>query len=281
MQISDLAGWLRDLDEPSVAPLLASLRQSLDSFVEIGLGYLSLDRPSGSLSGGEAQRTKMIRHLGSALTDITYVFDEPTIGLHPHDIQRMNTLLLQLRDKGNTVLVVEHKLEAIAIADHVVDLGPGAGAAGGAVCYEGTVAGLRSSGTLTGRHLHDSAAVKPSVRTPSGVLEVRGACLHNLSDVDVDIPLGVLVVVTGVAGSGKSSLIHGSVSGGAGVVSVDQGAIKGSRRSNPATYTGLLEPIRKAFAKANGVKPALCSAPTPRVRARTATARASSTPTWR
>jgi excinuclease UvrABC ATPase subunit len=260
MQISDLAAWVRGLDEPSVAPLLAKLRHTLDSFVQIGLGYLSLDRSSGSLSGGEAQRTKMIRHLGSSLTDVTYVFDEPTIGLHPHDIQRMNDLLLQLRDKGNTVLVVEHKPEAIAIADHVVDLGPGAGTAGGEVVFEGTLDGLRASGTLTGRHLDDRASLKPSVRTPSGVLEVRGAATHNLQDVDVDLPLGVLVVVTGVAGSGKSSLIHGSVSGRDGVVSIDQGAIKGSRRSNPATYTGLLEPIRKAFAKANGVKPALFSA---------------------
>jgi excinuclease UvrABC ATPase subunit len=260
MQISDLADWVRDLDEPSVAPLLAALRHSLDSFVEIGLGYLSLDRPSGTLSGGEAQRTKMIRHLGSSLTDVTYVFDEPTIGLHPHDIQRMNDLLLQLRDKGNTVLVVEHKPEAIAIADHVVDLGPLAGTGGGEVVFEGTVEGLRSSGTLTGRHLDDRASVKPSVRKPSGVLEVRGAGTNNLQDVDVDIPLGVLTVVTGVAGSGKSSLIHGSVSGRDGVVSVDQTAIRGSRRSNPATYTGLLDPIRKAFAKANGVKPALFSA---------------------
>ena len=243
-----------------MAPLLAALQNTLDSFVEIGLGYLSLDRSSGTLSGGEAQRTKMIRHLGSSLTDVTYVFDEPTIGLHPHDIQRMNDLLLQLRDKGNTVLVVEHKPEAIAIADHVVDLGPGAGTGGGEVVFEGTVEGLRASGTLTGRHLDDRAALKPSVRAPSGVLEVRGASTHNLQDVDVDIPLGVLVVVTGVAGSGKSSLIHGSVSGRDGVVSVDQAAIKGSRRSNPATYTGLLDPIRKAFAKANGVKPALFSA---------------------
>jgi excinuclease UvrABC ATPase subunit len=259
MQISDLAAWVRGLDEPSVAPLLAALGESLDSFVEIGLGYLSLDRPSGTLSGGEAQRTKMIRHLGSALTDVTYVFDEPTIGLHPHDIQRMNDLLLQLRDKGNTVLVVEHKPESIAIADHVVDLGPGAGTAGGEVVFEGAVEDLRSSDTLTGRHLDDRASLKPSVRTPSDVLEVRGASTHNLQDVDVDIPLGVLVVVTGVAGSGKSSLIHGSVSGRDGVVSVDQGAIRGSRRSNPATYTGLLDPIRKAFAKANGVKPALFS----------------------
>jgi excinuclease UvrABC ATPase subunit len=260
MQISDLAQWVRALDEPSVAPLLAKLQHTLDSFVEIGLGYLSLDRSSGTLSGGEAQRTKMIRHLGSALTDVTYVFDEPTIGLHPHDIQRMNDLLLQLRDKGNTVLVVEHKPEAIAIGDHVVDLGPGAGTAGGEVVFEGTVDGLRASGTLTGRHLDDRAALKPSVRTPKGVLEVRGAATNNLQNVDVDIPAGVLVVVTGVAGSGKSSLIHGSVVGRDGVVSVDQGAIRGSRRSNPATYTGLLEPIRKAFAKANGVKPALFSA---------------------
>ena len=259
MQISDLAEWVRGLDGPSVAPLLATLLHTLDSFVEIGLGYLSLDRPSGTLSGGEAQRVKMIRHLGSSLTDVTYVFDEPTIGLHPHDIQRMNDLLLQLRDKGNTVLVVEHKPEAIAIADHVVDLGPGAGVGGGEVVFEGTVEGLWGSGTMTGRHLDDRASLKPSVRTPSGVLEVRGASTHNLQDVDVDIPLGVLVAVTGVAGSGKSSLIHGSVSGRDGVVSVDQAVIKGSRRSNPATYTGLLEPIRKAFAKANGVKPALFS----------------------
>ncbi len=259
MQISDLAQWVQGLDEPTIAPLLATLRHTLDSFVEIGLGYLSLDRPSGTLSGGEAQRTKMIRHLGSALTDVTYVFDEPTIGLHPHDIERMNTLLLQLRDKGNTVLVVEHKPEAIAIADHVVDLGPRAGTAGGEIVFEGTVEGLRASDTLTGRHLDDRAALKPAVRTSSEVLEVRGADSHNLKDVDVDIPLGVLVVVTGVAGSGKSSLIRGSVSGREGIVSVDQGAIRGSRRSNPATYTGLLDPIRKAFAKANGVKPALFS----------------------
>ena len=260
MQISDLAGWVGGLDDPSVAPLLAGLHHSLDAFVEIGLGYLSLDRPTGTLSGGESQRVKMIRHLGSSLTDITYVFDEPTIGLHPHDIARMNDLLLQLRDKGNTVLVVEHKPEVIAIAEHVVDLGPGAGAAGGEIVYQGTVEGLRTSGTLTGRHLDDRAHLKGSVRTRTGVLEVRGANAHNLRDVDVDIPLGVLVVVTGVAGSGKSSLIHGSISGRDGVMSVDQTAIKGSRRSNPATYTGLLEPIRKAFAKANGVKPALFSA---------------------
>ena len=260
MQISDLAEWVRGLDEPSVAPLLTTLEGTLDSFVDIGLGYLSLDRPSGTLSGGESQRTKMIRHLGSSLTDITYVFDEPTIGLHPHDIQRMNDLLVRLRDKGNTVLVVEHKPETIAIADHVVDLGPGAGTAGGEVMFEGTVDGLRASGTITGRHLDDRASLKPSVRTPAGVLEVRGAGTHNLQDVDVDIPLGVLVVVTGVAGSGKSSLIHGSVSGRDGVVSVDQTPIRGSRRSNPATYTGLLDPIRTAFAKANGVKPALFSA---------------------
>jgi excinuclease UvrABC ATPase subunit len=260
MQISDLAQWVRELDEPSVAPLLENLRRTLDSFVEIGLGYLSLDRPSGTLSGGEAQRTKMIRHLGSSLTDVTYVFDEPSIGLHPHDIQRMNGLLQQLRDKGNTVLVVEHKPEMIAIADHVVDLGPGAGAAGGEVVYEGTVEGLRASGTLTGRHLDDRASLKPAVRTPTGYIEVRGASTNNLRDVDVDVPLGVLVVVTGVAGSGKSSLVHGSVSPREGVVAIDQGAIRGSRRSNPATYTGLLEPVRKAFAKANGVKPALFSA---------------------
>ncbi len=260
MQISDLAKWVRGLDEPSVAPLLEALRDTLDSFVEIGLGYLSLDRPSGTLSGGEAQRTKMIRHLGSALTDVTYVFDEPTIGLHPHDIQRMNDLLIRLRDKGNTVLVVEHKPETIAIADHVVDLGPGAGTAGGTVCYEGTVNGLRASKTLTGRHLDDRSALKESVRQPTGTLEVRGANTHNLQDIDVDIPLGVLAVITGVAGSGKSSLIHGSVAGRDGVVTVDQAPIRGSRRSNPATYTGLFDPIRKAFAKANGVKPALFSA---------------------
>ncbi len=260
MQISDLAGWVRGLDEPSVAPLLTALAETLDSFVEIGLGYLSLGRPSGTLSGGEAQRTKMIRQLGSSLTDVTYVFDEPTVGLHPHDIQRMNDLLLRLRDKGNTVLVVEHKPETIAIGDHVVDLGPGAGTAGGTVCFEGTVEGLQASGTITGRHLGDRAALKETVRAPAGTLEIRGATTHNLRDVDVDIPLGVLVVVTGVAGSGKSSLIRGSVSGRDGVVSVDQAPIRGSRRSNPATYTGLLDPIRKAFAKANGVKPALFSA---------------------
>ncbi len=260
MQISDLAEWVRGLDQPSVAPLLKSLGDTLDSFVGIGLGYLALDRPAGTLSGGEAQRTKLIRHLGSSLTDVTYVFDEPTIGLHPHDIARMNDLLLQLRDKGNTVLVVEHKPEAIAIADHVVDLGPRAGTEGGKIVFEGTVEELRSSGTLTGKHFDDRASLKPSVRTSTGALEVRGADTHNLRDVDVDIPLGVLVVVTGVAGSGKSSLISGSVAPREGVVSIDQGAIKGSRRSNPATYTGLLEPIRKAFAKANGVKPSLFSA---------------------
>jgi excinuclease UvrABC ATPase subunit len=260
MQISDLAEWVRGIDEPSVAPLLTALQQALDSFAEIGLGYLSLDRPSGTLSGGEAQRVKMVRHLGSSLTDVSYVFDEPTTGLHPHDIQRMNTLLLRLRDKGNTVLVVEHEPETIAIADHVVDLGPGAGAAGGAVCFEGSVGGLRASSTLTGRHLSDRTALKEAVRTPAGALEIRGATAHNLRDVDVDIPLGVLVVVTGVAGSGKSSLVDGSIPADAGVVSMDQGAIRGSRRSNPATYTGLLDPIRKAFAKANGVKPALFSA---------------------
>jgi excinuclease ABC A subunit len=259
LQISDLAVWVRDLDEPSAAPLLAGLRHLLDAFTEIGLGYLSLDRPAGTLSGGEAQRTRMIRHIGSSLTDVTYIFDEPTIGLHPHDIERMNRLLVQLRDKGNTVLVVEHKPEMIAIADHVVDLGPGAGAGGGEVVYEGTVEGLRASGTITGRHLDDRATLKPEVREPAGMLEVRGASTNNLRDVSVDIPLGVLVVVTGVAGSGKSSLIDGSVAGREGVVVVDQGAIRGSRRSNPATYTGLLEPIRKAFAKANGVKPALFS----------------------
>jgi excinuclease UvrABC ATPase subunit len=260
LQISDLAEWAASLDEPSVAPLLANLRRLLDSFVTIGLGYLSLDRPSGTLSGGEAQRTKMIRHLGSSLTDVTYVFDEPTVGLHPHDIQRMNELLLRLRDKGNTVLVVEHKPETIVIADHVVDLGPGAGTAGGEIVFEGTIEGLRASGTLTGKHLDDRAQLKGSVRASTGALEIRGATAHNLQNVDVDIPLGVLVVITGVAGSGKSSLIHGSVASREGVVSIDQGAIRGSRRSNPATYTGLLDPIRTAFAKANGVKPALFSA---------------------
>ncbi|WP_055711901.1 ATP-binding cassette domain-containing protein [Streptomyces torulosus] len=260
MEIRDLAEWVRALDEPSVAPLLAKLRHTLDSFVEIGLGYLSLDRASGTLSGGEAQRTKMIRHLGSSLTDVTYVFDEPTVGLHPHDIERMNKLLLRLRDKGNTVLVVEHKPETIAIADHVVDLGPGAGTAGGTVCFEGTVEGLRGSDTVTGRHLDDRAKLKDTVREATGHLEIRGATANNLQDVDVDVPLGVLCVVTGVAGSGKSSLIHGSIPAPEGVVSVDQTPIRGSRRSNPATYTGLLDPIRKAFAKANGVKPALFSA---------------------
>jgi excinuclease UvrABC ATPase subunit len=259
MQISDLADWVGDLRDPSVAPLLTGLQHLLDSFAEIGLGYLSLDRPASTLSGGEAQRTKMIRHLGSSLTDVTYVFDEPTIGLHPHDIERMNNLLLQLRDKGNTVLVVEHKPETIAIADHIVDLGPEAGTGGGMVCYEGDLAGLRGTDTVTGRHLDDRATLKESVRAPSGALEVRGASTHNLQDVDVDIPLGVLCVLTGVAGSGKSSLVTGSVLTKDGVVSVDQGAIRGSRRSNPATYTGLLEPIRKAFGKANGVKPALFS----------------------
>ena len=260
MQITDLAQWVRGLDEPGVAPLLTALRDALDAFVEIGLGYLSLDRPSGTLSGGEAQRTKMVRHLGSALTDVTYVFDEPTVGLHPHDVARMNDLLLRLRDKGNTVLVVEHKPEAIAIADHVVDLGPGAGTAGGHVVYEGTVEGLRAADTLTGRHLGYRATLKPEVRTPTGALEIRGASTHNLRDVDVDVPTGVLVVVTGVAGSGKSSLVHGALARRDGVVTSDQTAIRGSRRSNPATYTGLLEPVRKAFAKANGVKPALFSA---------------------
>ncbi|MFF8482145.1 ATP-binding cassette domain-containing protein [Streptomyces antibioticus] len=260
MQITDLAAWIRGLDEPSVLPLLTTLGQTLDSFVEIGLGYLSLDRPAGTLSGGEAQRTKMIRHLGSSLTDTTYVFDEPTTGLHPHDIQRMNDLLLRLRDKGNTVLVVEHKPEVIAIADHVVDLGPGAGSAGGTVCFEGTVEELRAGDTVTGRHFDDRASLKDTFRKPTGALEIRGASTNNLQDVDVDIPLGVLTVVTGVAGSGKSSLLHGSIPADAGVVSVDQSPIRGSRRSNPATYTGLLDPIRKAFAKANDVKPALFSA---------------------
>ncbi|KRF09376.1 daunorubicin resistance protein DrrC [Arthrobacter sp. Soil782] len=259
MQISDLADWLRDLKEPTVAPLLKGLQHLLDSFADIGLGYLSLDRPAGTLSGGEAQRTKMIRHLGSSLTDVTYVFDEPSIGLHPHDIERMNRLLLQLRDKGNTVLVVEHKPETITIGDHVIDLGPGAGTKGGTLCFEGTVEGLRKSDTITGRHLDDRARLKDTVRPAAKALEVRGASTHNLQNVDVDIPLGVLCVVTGVAGSGKSSLIHGSVAKRDGVVVIDQGAIRGSRRSNPATYTGLLEPIRKAFAKANAVKPALFS----------------------
>ncbi len=260
MQISDLAGWVRELDQPSVAPLLGALRHTLDSFVEIGLGYLSLDRASGTLSGGEAQRVKMIRHIGSALTDVTYVFDEPTTGLHPHDVQRMNALLGALRDKGNTVLVVEHEPEVIEIADHVIDLGPGAGSSGGTVCFEGSVEGLRASDTITGRHLGYRAGLKPMTRRPAGSLEIRHATQHNLRDVSVDVPLGVLCVVTGVAGSGKSSLIHGSMPRGAGVVAIDQAPIKGSRRSNPATYTGLLDPIRNAFAKANGVKPALFSA---------------------
>jgi excinuclease ABC A subunit len=260
MQVTDLAEWVRGLSLPGAGPLLAALSANLDSFVALGLGYLSLDRPSGTLSGGEAQRIKLLRHLGSSLTDVTYVFDEPTIGLHPHDIQRMNSLLKELRDKGNTVLVVEHKPEAIEIADHVVDLGPGAGTDGGEICFEGTVEGLRASGTLTGRHLDDRASLKPTVRVAKGAIEVRGAAANNLKDVDVDIPTGVLTVVTGVAGSGKSSLIQGSVSPREGVVSIDQSAIKGSRRSNPATYTGMLDPIRKAFAKANGVKPALFSA---------------------
>ena len=260
LQVTDAATWLRSVDDKGVAPLVVNLLHLFDSFVEIGLGYLSLDRPSGTLSGGEAQRTKMVRHIGSALTDVTYVFDEPTVGLHPHDIERMNHLLIELRDKGNTVLVVEHKPETIEIADHVVDLGPGAGTDGGTICFEGTVEGLKASGTLTGRHLDHHAALKETVRTPTGTLEIRGADAHNLQHVDVDIPLGVLCVVTGVAGSGKSSLVHGSIPAGAGVVSIDQGAIHGSRRSNPATYTGLLDPIRTAFAKANGVKPALFSA---------------------
>ncbi len=260
MQITDLAAWLHGLDEPSVGPLLDGLRDAVDAFVEIGLGYLSLDRPTGTLSGGEGQRVKMVKHLGSSLSDITYVFDEPSTGLHPHDIERMNRLLLRLRDKGNTVLVVEHKPEVIAIADHVVDLGPGAGTGGGTLCYQGPVDGLRASGTVTGRHLDDRVAVKPTVRKPTGVIEIRGADQHNLQDVDVDVPLGVLTVVTGVAGSGKSTLVHGSLSHRDDVVTVDQSGIRGSRRSNPATYTGLLEPVRKAFAKANGVKPALFSA---------------------
>ncbi|MCT9622098.1 excinuclease ABC subunit UvrA [Curtobacterium sp. C2H10] len=260
MQITDLAAWLRGIDEPTVGPLLDGLRDAVDSFVEIGLGYLSLDRPTGTLSGGEGQRVKMVKHLGSSLSDVTYVFDEPSTGLHPHDIERMNGLLLRLRDKGNTVLVVEHKPEVIAIADHVVDLGPGAGTNGGALCYEGPVGGLRTSDTVTGRHLDDRVSVKDVVRERTGVLEIRGADAHNLQGVDVDVPTGVLTVVTGVAGSGKSTLIHGSLSPRDGVVAIDQGAIRGSRRSNPATYTGLLEPIRKAFAKANGVKPALFSA---------------------
>src|SRR5690606_12368355 len=260
MQITDLAAWIRELDDPNMAPVVTALGDNLASFVELGLGHLSLDRPSGTRSGGESQRIKMLRHLPSSLTDVTYVFDEPTVGLHPHDTDRMNRLLLQLRDKGNTVLVVEHKPETIRIADHVVDLGPGAGTDGGRVMFEGTVEGLRASDTVTGRHLDDRVSVKDDVRTPTGALEIRGADAHNLQDVDVDVPLGVLVVVTGVAGSGKSSLVEGSISPREGVVTIDQSAVKGSRRSNPATYTGLLEPIRKAFAKANGVKPALFSA---------------------
>ena len=260
MQISDLADFVRKIDDPSVGPLLATLRETLDSLVEIGLGYLSLDRESGTLSGGEAQRVKMVRHLGSSLTDVTYVFDEPTVGLHPHDIQRMNNLLLLLRDKGNTVLVVEHKPEVVEIADHVVDLGPGAGPSGGRICFAGDVAALRASDTLTGRHLDHRARLRDEPREPTGHLEIRGASTHNLKNVDVDLPLGVLTVVTGVAGSGKSSLIHGSLPRREGVAVVDQSAIRGSRRSNPATYTGLLDPIRTAFAKANGVKAALFSA---------------------
>lgn len=260
MQITDLAAWVATIDDPAVAPLVAGLTQALDSFVDIGLGYLSLGRSSGTLSGGEAQRTKMIRHLGSSLTDMTYVFDEPSTGLHPHDIQRMNDLLLLLRDKGNTVLVVEHKPEVIAIADHVIDLGPGAGRHGGRIMYEGDVAGLRASDTVTGRHVDHRAQLKPATRTRTGAIEIRGANLHNLKDVDVDVPLGILTVITGVAGSGKSSLIHGSLPPSAEVVVVDQTPIKGSRRSSPATYTGILDDIRKAFAKANGVKPALFSA---------------------
>ncbi|RFU37329.1 excinuclease ABC subunit UvrA [Actinomadura logoneensis] len=260
LQITDLAAFVRKLDAPSVAPLLATLRETLESLVEVGLGYLSLDRASGSLSGGEAQRVKMVRHLGSSLTDVTYVFDEPTVGLHPHDIRRMNDLLLGLRDKGNTVLVVEHKPETIEIADHVVDLGPGAGTAGGHICYTGDVAGLRASGTLTGRHLDHRVRLRETVRTPTGHVSIENATRHNLKNVSVDVPLGVLTVVTGVAGSGKSSLIHGHLAAREDVVSVDQSAIRGSRRSNPATYTGLLDPIRTAFAKANGVKPALFSA---------------------
>ncbi len=260
MQVTDLAAWVRALDLPEAGPLLGALGANLDAFVTLGLGYLSLERPSGTLSGGEAQRIKLLRHLGSALTDVTYVFDEPTIGLHPHDIERMNTLLLQLRDKGNTVLVVEHKPETIAIADHVVDLGPGAGSAGGEVCFEGTLAQLRAADTTTARHLGDRAQLKAVLRTATGAIEVRGASANNLQAVDVDIPRGVLVAVTGVAGSGKSSLIHGSVTPAPGVVTIDQSGIKGNRRSSPATYTGLLEPIRKAFAKANSVAPALFSA---------------------
>lgn len=260
MQISDLDSWLAEITDPGVQPLVASLRETVRAFVDIGLGYLSLERSSGSLSGGEAQRIKLVRHLGSALTDVTYVFDEPTIGLHPHDIESMNRLLLQLRDKGNTVIVVEHKPETIGIADHIVDLGPGAGAAGGEVCFTGTVEGLRASGTLTGEHLGFTASLKDSTRTQTGTIEIRGANGHNLQDIDVDIPRGVLTVVTGVAGSGKSTLIHDSLIGREGIVFIDQAPIKGSRRSNPATYTGMLEPVRKAFAKANGVKPALFSA---------------------
>ena len=260
MQVTDLAAWVRGLDHPAAGPLLTALGANLDAFVTLGLGYLSLERPSGTLSGGEAQRIKLLRHLGSSLTDVTYVFDEPTIGLHPHDIQRMNTLLQRLRDKGNTVLVVEHKPETIAIADHVVDLGPGAGTGGGEICFEGSVDELRRSDTLTGRHLDDRARLKDATRAATGTIQVRGATTHNLQDVDVDIPTGVLTVITGVAGSGKSSLVHGSVSGRDGVVAIDQAAIRGSRRSNPATYTGMLEPIRKAFGKANGVKPAMFSA---------------------
>jgi len=260
MQISDLADFVAGIKHSGVGPMLEGLRELLESFVTIGLGYLSLNRESSTLSGGEAQRVKLVRHLGSSLSDVTYVFDEPTVGLHPHDIQQMNDLLLQLRDKGNTVLVVEHKPETIRIADHVVDLGPGAGLAGGRLCYAGDVTGLTASGTLTGQYLDHRVNVRDDVRQPTGKLSIAHATLHNLRDVSVDIPLGVLTVVTGVAGSGKSSLVHGSLAGRDGVIIAGQEPIRGSKRSNPATYTGLLDPIRSAFAKANKVKPGLFSA---------------------
>ena len=260
MQVSELLDALDQIQIPDAAPLIANLKAVLESMVDLGLGYLSLDRPAGTLSGGEAQRVKMIRHLGSALSDVTYVFDEPTVGLHPHDIQRMNGLLAGLRDKGNTVLVVEHKPEVIGIADHVIDLGPGAGTHGGTICYSGAVDGLLASDTLTGKHFTTRAALNTTPRKATGAMAVRGASMHNLKNLSVDIPTGVMCAITGVAGSGKSTLIHSTIAKREDVAVVDQTAIRGSRRSNPATYTGIMDPIRAAFAKANGVKPALFSA---------------------